>query len=442
MCDDGSLKIYVADTGKTDFWLQPHLKQTNPIVQLKSNAIWSSTSLFQLSDQSAYEFIRTNALKVIKHQITTASLSPSQAQTENTEPGVSDSSKYDSSGQSGAAVPGQLKRTNAIRSRPVSARATPLTGKDQAASSASQASAGQLTTTGQAVKFPIDYFEKCFQLNECDFGGNDLLEIYNSSLLKSRLNFSSSSSNFSNKFIACTRADGFNLEIYNNADLQRLLLIGCRILCGGHTADKAPFYFEVFDRRIDCAGRFNRQKWVDICLTREEAMIADNKLVLRVGPSSDQQRHLTIIEACICYAKRKDQLKWSKQEALNLQKAYMQTKTTTRTNASGAGTSDSAEANANAASGANKKVGAMTESTTSSISAALNASNMMDSLFLNAPANSNVLLNQFQHQSSIGHSFGLHVEQISRLHYFAGSDVGCVRELAQVDTSLDSLEND
>ena len=82
LCDDGSLKIYMADSLKTDYWLQPHQRQSNPSMQLKPNGIWSSTSLFQLTDASAYEFIRDNALKFTIPQrmlATAAALTNAQA---------------------------------------------------------------------------------------------------------------------------------------------------------------------------------------------------------------------------------------------------------------------------------------------------------------------------------------------------------------------------
>ena len=45
LCDDGSLKIYVADSENIDYWLQPHLQATYAISQLRNSPMWSSTSL-------------------------------------------------------------------------------------------------------------------------------------------------------------------------------------------------------------------------------------------------------------------------------------------------------------------------------------------------------------------------------------------------------------
>lgn len=38
------------------------------------------------------------------------------------------------------------------------------------------------------VSFPVDFFEHCTLLNDVEFGGNDLLQIYNAQQIKHRLN--------------------------------------------------------------------------------------------------------------------------------------------------------------------------------------------------------------------------------------------------------------
>ena len=38
------------------------------------------------------------------------------------------------------------------------------------------------------AKFPVDFFEHCQITNEIEFGGSDLLEIYNVNQIKTRLN--------------------------------------------------------------------------------------------------------------------------------------------------------------------------------------------------------------------------------------------------------------
>lgn len=39
-----------------------------------------------------------------------------------------------------------------------------------------------------SVSFPVDFFEHCTALNDVEFGGNDLLQIYNTQQIKHRLN--------------------------------------------------------------------------------------------------------------------------------------------------------------------------------------------------------------------------------------------------------------
>ena len=41
-------------------------------------------------------------------------------------------------------------------------------------------------TTG-SVSFPVDFFEHCYQTNDLEFGGNDLLQLYNTQQIKHRL---------------------------------------------------------------------------------------------------------------------------------------------------------------------------------------------------------------------------------------------------------------
>ena len=60
-------------------------------------------------------------------------------------------------------------------------------------------------------------------------------------------------------------------------------------------------------------------------MTRDEAFIADNKLTFLIGASTDP-RFITVIDACVCYGKSKEQLNWNKTEVQTLQKKYNQAK--------------------------------------------------------------------------------------------------------------------
>lgn len=39
-----------------------------------------------------------------------------------------------------------------------------------------------------SVVFPVDFFEHCSMMNDIEYGGNDLLQVYNVQQLKNRLN--------------------------------------------------------------------------------------------------------------------------------------------------------------------------------------------------------------------------------------------------------------
>ena len=303
LCDDGSLKIYVADSEKTEYWLKPHLQPTCPIMQLKAPIIWSSASLFQLSPSSILN--KKNKINSIASSSTptptsSTNLPPTNKSQESTETAAPVATSSSNSIQSSKNA--QLKRTNAIKNKLFSSKAT--------ASVATAASLSAQTT------FPVDFFEKCSQI-DAEYGGNDLLEIYNTQQLKSRLSLGG------NKFVVSMRAQGVKLEISNVVDSARTLIMGCRILVGTHSIERSPTYFEVFERRIPV--KLTRSRWFDICLTREEALIADNKLTVLIGASADS-RFITVIDACICFGKSKEQVNWNKTEVQALQKKYNQTK--------------------------------------------------------------------------------------------------------------------
>lgn len=59
------------------------------------------------------------------------------------------------------------------------------------------------------VTFPVDFFEHCQPMNDVEISGNDLLQVYNSSQLKHRLNTAG-------LYILCSKALGFTVEITNN----------------------------------------------------------------------------------------------------------------------------------------------------------------------------------------------------------------------------------
>lgn len=152
LCDDGSLKIYVADSEKTEYWLQPHLQATNAIAQLRNSPMWSSVSLFQLCPSSIF-----NVFNAVSETSSTEAIKLETSETANNQ---EDKDK---------------EKPEPMKSRVVK----------------QMSAAKKKSTTAQvpvkATKFPIDYFEKSTQLNDVEYGGNDLLEVYNQQQLKTRL---------------------------------------------------------------------------------------------------------------------------------------------------------------------------------------------------------------------------------------------------------------
>ena len=56
-----------------------------------------------------------------------------------------------------------------------------------------------------SVQLPIDFFESCTQTNDIEYGGNDILEIYNKNLVKQRLATT-------NQYIASTKVSHSQLD--------------------------------------------------------------------------------------------------------------------------------------------------------------------------------------------------------------------------------------
>lgn len=87
-----------------------------------------------------------------------------------------------------------------------------------------------------SVSFPIDFFEHCQAMNDVEFGGNDLLQIYNVAQIKHRLNTTG-------MYVVSTKAMGFNVECTNSD--ATLVITGVRVLLGNQDVQRAPLYVEV-----------------------------------------------------------------------------------------------------------------------------------------------------------------------------------------------------
>lgn len=322
LCDDGSLKIYVADQEKTEFWLQPHLRPVNGIIQQQipqlpanssgvKSASFSSANAAWLSSGLLWNLLPSTILdnsKAVAIKNTTSDVQ-------------SDSKSSIKTSGTATATNGTLKRSNAIRSK------TP--SQQQPASKRPASSKQPSQSLPATLVFPIDYFEKCTQLLDVEYSGSpDLIEVYNSQQLKLRLTVNNSSTvgaASANRFVVSSRPTGYRLDITNaHTDAaNRLLLMGCRLLVGTTSLDRVPQYVEVLGRRVHI-GKVSRPRWVDVCLTRDEAFICDNKLSMTIGPSQQAEDKtsggLTVLDGVMCYARSKSDLGYSKNEVATLQK--------------------------------------------------------------------------------------------------------------------------
>ncbi|KAH8263174.1 hypothetical protein KR044_005513 [Drosophila immigrans] len=155
----------------------------------------------------------------------------------------------------------------------------------------------QLTAGGVPV-FPIDFFEHCNMLADVEFGGNDLLQIYNKQKLKTRL-FSTG------MFVASTRANGFTLEVLNSD--PNVVMVGIRVLLGTHDTTRAPQSVSILGRTIPTPVR--RARWFDIPLTRDEMLQSDKLLKVCFAKSQDPE-HVTLLDCIEVYGKSKELVGW------------------------------------------------------------------------------------------------------------------------------------
>ncbi|XP_031787712.1 protein purity of essence isoform X2 [Nasonia vitripennis] len=149
-----------------------------------------------------------------------------------------------------------------------------------------------------SVNFPIDFFEQCQAMNDVEFGGNDLLQVYNVVQIKHRLNTTG-------MYVVSTKAMGFNVEVTNND--ATLVMTGIRVQLGSQDVQRAPMYIEVFGRSIRTT--LTRSRWFDIPLTREESLQADKKLTITFGPSQDPEG-VIMVDSIKIYGKTKDAFGW------------------------------------------------------------------------------------------------------------------------------------
>ncbi|XP_013166692.1 PREDICTED: E3 ubiquitin-protein ligase UBR4 isoform X4 [Papilio xuthus] len=154
------------------------------------------------------------------------------------------------------------------------------------------------SNTNGGPQFPIDFFEHCVAMTDIEFGGNDLLQVYNTAQIKNRLNTTS-------LYVVSTKMSGFSMEVINSD--PNMVICGIRVLLGTQDVARTPSYVEVYGRTISTVVVRNR--WFDIPLTREESLQSDKKLIINFGPSQDPDG-VTMVDSVKVYGKNKEQFGW------------------------------------------------------------------------------------------------------------------------------------
>lgn len=169
-----------------------------------------------------------------------------------------------------------------------------------------------------SVNFPIDFFEHCQSTNDIEFGGNDILQVYNVAQVKHRLLTAG-------MYIVSTKPGGFSIEINNTNNCN--VMVGVRVSVGNMSIERAPSFLEVFGRTVQVS--VSRVRWHDLPFTREESLMADKKFTLFVGASVDPAG-VTVVDSIKVYVKSKEAFGWPEEPD-----EYPETTTTTKAPPSG-----------------------------------------------------------------------------------------------------------
>ncbi|XP_055380592.1 protein purity of essence [Condylostylus longicornis] len=171
--------------------------------------------------------------------------------------------------------------------------------KTKSSSGKSHQSSQKNGGTASNPVFPIDFFEHCSVMSDVEFGGNDLLQIYSTQKLKTRL-FSTG------MYVVSSKASGgFTLEI-NNPD-PNIVIVGIRVQLGTQDPVRAPTTVTILNRVIQTP--VSRPRWFDIPLTREESLQSDKKLSVVFGKSQDPE-NICMLDSIEIYGKTKDVFGW------------------------------------------------------------------------------------------------------------------------------------
>jgi E3 ubiquitin-protein ligase UBR4 len=154
------------------------------------------------------------------------------------------------------------------------------------------------TSRSGQVKLPVDFFETLQSQSEIEFGGKDILHVYNSQQVKLRLNTTG-------MYIASSKQGGFEIKVNN--PVATTVMVGVRIQVGCQSLERAPSYLEVFGRQIPVS--LTRNRWYDLAFTREEALTADKQFTVKFGASGDPSG-ITMVDSIKVFVKTKESFGW------------------------------------------------------------------------------------------------------------------------------------
>ena len=159
--------------------------------------------------------------------------------------------------------------------------------------------AAKLLRSTTHVTFPLDFFEHCHQqTSDIEFGGTDVLQVYNVGQIKQRLQTSG-------LYVANTRPGGFTLEVANTDSSN--VLVGLRVLLGTQDLTRVPSTLEVFGRTTHVT--LTRPRWIELPFTREESIQANNKVQLNCGASQDPGG-VNMVDSIQLWTKTKESFGW------------------------------------------------------------------------------------------------------------------------------------
>lgn len=104
------------------------------------------------------------------------------------------------------------------------------------------------------------------------FGGADILHIYNRGQVKTRLNAGA-------LYLANNKPAGFSVDITNTLS-PTMVMVGVRVSLGAHSLEKVPSFIELFGRTHPVSFPAGMPRWVDIPFAREESLQADKTLTV------------------------------------------------------------------------------------------------------------------------------------------------------------------